>query len=126
MNGLAGAVAQRRKLLVLCPIFVAMGIALAADAFAASYRYCDGCTINSQSRRVSNATRVAKTSYMHRLSGPSSGVTIQVQAFWGDHFYCTQQTTTTEAACSVGNHEVHGAAYNGGAGNYGFNAHLSW
>jgi len=118
-------------------VTAAIAVAIAAAIFAAAaiavstYTYCNGCTINAGSSRTSAATRFAVLSYEHRLSGPGSGVQIQAEALANNggnpgSVVCSTSSFTTEAACNPGGAEVFGRAWNFGAGNYGFNAHLSY
>lgn len=107
---------------------IALGAAIfATAASAATYTYCNGCTINASDYRMSAATRYAYISYVHRLSGPGSGVLIYAEAYTpGGTLVCSQPSWSTEAACNPARYEVHGVAWNFGAGNYGFNAHLGY
>lgn len=101
----------------------------AASAEAASYHYCSSCTINAGSTRIAGSARYITLDYVHRLSGPSSGVTIGAIAryadtgSWGNYVY----STSTEVTHSYnGSRPAYGAATNFGAGNYGFNAHVNY
>jgi hypothetical protein len=117
-----------RKPLLISAATVALAGILAAVALATStYEYCSGCTINAGSSRTSAATRFAVLSYEHRLSGPASGVTIRAEALnTGGGLVCSNSSSSVEVTCSPGGTEVYGRAWNLGAGNYGFNAHLSY
>lgn len=118
---------KRRMMLVVAGAAVVLLLCVSAIAYAATYTYCNGCTINAGSIRMSNATRYAYLSYVHRLSGPSSGVYIGTWAMHPDStIWCANGGYVTEVTCGPGWHEVHGFAENRGAGNYGFNAHLSY
>lgn len=119
-----------RRLLAALTAAFALGLAAVALA-TTTYTYCDGCTINAGDKRTSAATRNAVLSYEHRLSGPGTGVQIEAQALANNggvpgSLVCSGPSSTTEAACDPGGHEVFGRAWNYGAGNYGFNAHLTY
>jgi hypothetical protein len=117
-----------RVLLMAAVCALAMTVVVSA-ATAASYRYCDGCTINSNDQRTSAASRNATNSYMNRLSGPSSNtaVTIEVRAFiTNGPLVCANANNVRDISCPPYGNYVRGQAVNWGAGNYGFNAHLSW
>lgn len=100
-----------------------------SSAFGSSFTYCNGCTINSGYAYESNTWAYITTDYVHRLSGPGSGVTIGAVAqyaddgSWGNYVY----SSTTEAIHYYnGARPAWGTATNFGAGNYGFNAHVDY
>lgn len=121
-----------RSSLRILLLAVACALALTvvvATAIAASYRYCDGCTINASDQRTSAASRNATSSYVHRLSGPSSNtaVTISARAFvTNGPLVCAATNNVRDISCPPGGVYVRGQAVNWGSGNYGFNAHLAW
>lgn len=120
---------NRMRVLLLAAICALALTVVVSAAVAASYRYCDGCTINSNDQRTSAASRSATSSYVHRLSGPSSNtaVTISARAFIsGGQLVCINTNAARDISCPPGGAYVRGQAVNWGAGNYGFNAHLSW
>ncbi|MBI2691968.1 MAG: hypothetical protein HYX29_08505 [Solirubrobacterales bacterium] len=99
-----------------------------ANAEAATYGYCSGCTINGNGGSVTaGISRYITSNYVHRLSGPSGGVTIGARAFytdngsWGNFVYSTSTEVTHGYS---GSRPARGSASNFGAGNYGFNAHV--
>lgn len=97
------------------------------NAEAATYRYCSGCTIYSGVPYTASSSRYITSNYVHRLSGPSSGITIGARAFytdnnsWGNFVY---STSTQVTHLYSGGRPARGSASNFGAGNYGFNAHV--
>lgn len=97
------------------------------NAEAATYRYCSGCTIFSGVPYTAGGSRYITSNYVHRLSGPSSGVTIGARALytdnysWGNFAY---STSTEVTHLYTGGRPARGSASNFGAGNYGFNAHV--
>lgn len=101
----------------------------AVPAESATSRYCDGCTIYSNSLVKATVARYITLDYVHRLSGPSSGVTIGAIAqyadnyAWGNYVYSTSTEVTHGYS---GSRPAWGAAANFGAGNYGFNAHVRY
>lgn len=119
---------RQRKLPLFTAACLGLAAIFAAIAFAYStYQYCSGCTINAGASRTSAATRYAVLSYEHRLSGPGSGVKIQAEALnTGGGLVCSTYSYATEVTCDPNSVEVYGRAWNFGAGNYGFNAHLSY
>lgn len=119
---------HKLQLVTIAAALAATAAIFAAVALASStYEYCSGCTINANSTRTSNATRFAILSYVHRLSGPGSGVEIGTFARPpGGGYWCATTSFGTEVSCDPGGHEVYGEADNYGAGNYGFNAHLTY
>lgn len=100
-----------------------------AVAEAASYNYCSGCTISSNSLVKAASSRRITLDYVHRLSGPGSGVTIGAIAqyadngAWGNYVYSNSTEVTHGYS---GSRPAWGAAANFGAGNYGFNAHVNY
>lgn len=98
-----------------------------ARAEAATYRYCSGCTIYGYSPFTAPSSRYITSNYVHRLSGPSSGITIGARAYytdngsWGNFVYSTSTEVTHGYS---GSRPARGSASNFGAGNYGFNAHV--
>lgn len=101
-----------------------------AHAEAATSRYCSGCTIGGNGGSVTASTpRYITSNYVHRLSGPSSGVTIGARAYytdngsWGNFVYSTSTQVTHGY---TGGRPARGSASNFGAGNYGFNAHVNY
>ncbi len=119
----------RLRVLLLAAMCAIASTVVVATAVAASYRYCDGCTINSNDQRTSAASRNATSSYVHRLSGPSSdsAVNISARAFvTNGPLVCIATNYVRAISCPPGGAYVRGQAVNWGAGNYGFNAHLAW
>lgn len=117
-----------RKLLIAVALSVVAIFSAVGTASAGTDHYCSGCTIYAGSGITSTVTiSNIRSSYVHRLSGPGSGVTIYAAAYYpGDGYGSWQSSTTTEAIHYYpGNRDARGAAWNGGAGNYGFNAHAS-
>lgn len=113
----------KRLALTVCTAVVALAMA-AAVASATTYTYCDGCTITSGSH-VTSGTNYAYRSYGHRLSGPGSGVQMRATAT-GVGVCDTGFYYTTELWCDISSSaNIVGRVYNGGAGNYTFNAHLT-
>jgi hypothetical protein len=98
-----------------------------ATAEAATYRYCNGCTIYSGVPYTASSSRYITSNYVHRLSGPSGGITIGARALytdnnsWGNFVY---STSTEVTHLYSGGRPARGSASNFGAGNYGFNAHV--
>lgn len=122
---------RARVFAVALAAMAAVAIFAAVAMATSTYEYCSGCTINASSSRTSAADRFAVLSYEHRLSGPGSGVQIEVQAFANNggqpgSQVCSSLTFSTEAACDPGGTDSFGRAWNFGAGNYGFNAHLTY
>lgn len=109
-------------------IAVTAVFSMVATAIAGTDTYCYHCTIYKHSGIYStvNITNI-RSSYVHRLSGPGSGVTIYAGAFYDGYGYSDWQPSSTTEAIHYypGNTYARGAAWNGGAGNYGFNAHAS-
>lgn len=103
-------------------------LAAAAVAFAQTYQYCPGCTINGGATRESNVWKAANTVYEHRLSGPSgTAISTRGRYRYNDNSTCASGiVTVTQAACYAGGAQSYGRASNWGAGNYGFNAHLTY
>lgn len=101
---------------------------LAATSFGQTYQYCPGCTINGGQTRESNVWKRANTVYLHRLSGPSgTGISTRGRAVGSDASTCASGlVTVTQAACYAGGAASYGRSTNWGAGNYGFNAHLTY
>lgn len=118
----------RKSACVTCSMLALFVFIGAASAEAATYRYCSGCTIGGNGGLVTaSSSRYITSNYVHRLSGPSSGVTIGARAYytdngsWGNFVY----STSTEAThLYSGSRPARGSASNFGAGNYGFNAHV--
>lgn len=118
------------------PVSFLIGLAISlallagtASAEAASHHYCSSCTIYAWTSKVDPTAHYITLNYVHRLSGPSSGVTIGARAkyvsdgSWGSYVY----STTTEVQHGYnGTRNAWGAATNFGAGNYGFNAHVNY
>lgn len=106
----------------------AVALIVVSGAMAASYQYCNGCTINSGSYKLSANHKYSSNNYVHRLSGPGGPLVIGSQAlrYSDGNTQCYNTSTTTEVSCNPGGVNVFGAAHNGGAGNYSFNAHLTY
>lgn len=104
-------------------------LARATPANAGTHHYCSSCTIYSGSLKLDPTAHYITLDYVHRLSGPGSGVTIGAIAkyvsdgSWGSYVY----STSTEVQHGYnGTRAAWGAAANFGAGNYGFNAHVNY
>lgn len=118
-----------RRRILACAIGATFAILCvgAARAEAATYRYCAGCTIYAGSPFTAGTSRYITSNYVHRLSGPSGGVTIGARALytdnnsWGNFVYSTAREVTHGYS---GGRPARGSASNFGAGNYGFNAHV--
>lgn len=120
---------QRNKLrVVLLTTVCALAFAVVvATAVAATYQYCNGCTINGGTYRASANSKVSDLSYLHRLSGPGSSYSgVQAVRTYNGNEACFKGTFGTQVSCDPHNYDVIGAAHNGGAGNYGYNAHLRY
>jgi hypothetical protein len=110
-------------------VAVAIALAGAGSASAASHTYCSGCTIWAGSLVQANYSYYIVLNYVHRLSGPGSGVAIGAIAkyvdngSWGNWAisYGTEVTHGYNGA-----RRAWGAAGNFGNGNYGFNAHVNY
>lgn len=101
----------------------------AGTASAATYQYCSGCTIYANGYVKSGVAAYLTLDYVHRLSGPGSGVTIAAVAqyadngAWGTFVY----SSSTEVQHGYnGGRRAWGIAVNYGSGNYGFNAHENY
>jgi hypothetical protein len=113
------------KNLALAVSVAGVVLALAAAAASAStYTYCGGCVINSGAHKTSS-TFYGYRSYGHRTGGPGSGVQMRVTAT-GVGVCDTGWYYTDEMWCDIPSRaNIVGRTYNGGAGNYTFNAHLT-
>lgn len=104
-------------------------VAGAPTAHAATDHYCSGCTVYSNQLVENTLYHYITADYVHRLSGPGSGVTIGAIAqyadtfAWGNYVYSTSKEVTHGYN---GKRPAWGAAANFGAGNYGFNAHVNY
>jgi hypothetical protein len=104
-------------------------LALAGPASAATDHYCSGCTIYSKSTVMAVYYHYITLDYVHRLSGPGSGVTIGAIAKyadngqWGNYVY---STSTVAMHGYSGSRPAWGAGTNFGNGNYAFNAHVNY
>lgn len=99
-------------------------------AQAATSHYCSSCTIGGNGGSVTAGTaRYITSNYVHRLSGPGSGVTIGARAYytdngsWGNFVYSSSTQVTHSYS---GGRPARGSASNFGGGNYGFNAHVNY
>lgn len=117
-----------RRAAILAALAVALTASIVGSAAAATYTYCNGCTIPSGYERVSAASRHAYISYVHRLSGPSSSLSFASAYYYynPNTIICREQSYGTEVACNPGYANVYGGAANLGGGNYGYNAHLGY
>jgi hypothetical protein len=126
--GLARAKVRGHAFLLAACTALTLSIAV-ASAEAATYNYCSGCTISSSSLVKASTYRYITLDYVHRLSGPGSGVTIGAIAqyadngSWGNYVYSTSTEVTHGYS---GSRPAWAAAANFGAGNYGFNAHANY
>lgn len=104
-------------------------VGVAAPASAATDHYCSGCTIYSNQLVENTYYHYITSDYVHRLSGPTTGVTIGAIAqyadnyAWGNYVYSTSKEVIHGYS---GKRPAWGAAANFGAGNYGFNAHVNY
>jgi hypothetical protein len=121
--------AVRRELALILALTALALSAGVASADGQTHHYCSGCTINAGLTYKDPNDYSITQDYVHRLSGPSSGVTIGAAAYytdtgsWGNWVY----STSTEVTHGYGgSRPARGAAGNFGAGNYGFNAHVTF
>jgi hypothetical protein len=121
--------ARTARVLAVIASFAALVIGSGATAQASTHHYCIGCTINGFSPYEDGYNFWLLLDYVHRLSGPYC-TTIGAYASWTDG---TIGTEVLNQNCSDdvqhgfnGNRYGAGGAFNHGAGNYGFNAHVDY
>lgn len=112
-----------------CLVTLLLAAFAAGSTNAGTHQYCTGCTIYGNSLFTDPTPHYITLDYVHRLSGPSTGVTIAARAkyvsdgSWGSYVY----STSTEVQHGYnGTRNAWGSATNFGAGNYGFNAHVNY
>lgn len=123
---------------IACVTVVLLGAAFAGQASAASYTYCDGCTIygtdNGNNAIVSTNGYYITLDYVHRLSGPyctniGAGSVYYDYSLgryvWGSIVLQGDCSTDVQHGYN-GDRVFWGGAVNYGAGNYGFNAHVDY
>lgn len=120
---------HRFGLQAVCMCTLLFSLAIVSTAQAGSHYYCSSCTIYAYSSYMDPTAHYIKLDYVHRLSGPGSGVTIGARAkyvsdgSWGSYVY---STSTSVQHGYNGTRNAWGAATNFGGGNYGFNAHVNY
>lgn len=97
------------------------------SASAATYHYCSGCVINAGTYRIAANAKYITNNYAHRLSGPTGTQigTIAKYADTGAWGNWALSTSTQVVHYYDGTRLAWGATAHWGAGNYGFNAHVS-
>lgn len=115
---------RAKQFLAALTVALAMMAAYAATSYAA-YHWCSNCWFNAHTWNKSAGMVYATSSYVHRLSGPGSGVYVGAAATnSGGAMICSHYTYGTEASCYPGGAYSRGWGLNDGNGNYRFNAHL--
>lgn len=118
-----------RSLAAAVTVAAALLAAGAGPAAAGVDHYCVGCTINGNSGIQDTNGFYLTLDYVHRLSGPSC-TTIGARAYygggvWGGFAYNLSCSDDVQHGYN-GSQFGYGEAWNFGAGNYGFNAHVDY
>jgi hypothetical protein len=120
--------AQAKLALVVAALCAAAMLA-PNSASAGTYYYCSSCVIGASSVYEAPAWAYINLDYVHRISGPGSGVQIGAIAQYADDgsWGNWAASTATEVTHGYsGTRKAWGIAGNFGAGNYAFNAHVNY